>query len=199
MKRLFPIALLSSLLLLSCGGRNQNRDQTGCVQSFWNGSVGTCIPEGWAALTEVKLFEQGIPPEAEVAFQKSEPDAGQFPTVVVLKEFLPEGATTESYAEASKHSVAVYPSYRLITTRPVNVDDEEAEIHVFSARPIQDEPERRFYQVYAVSPKGVGYAFTALTPLSIQSDLEKEILTILGNVTFTEATETAAASSEEGN
>ena len=56
---------------------------------------------------------------------------------------------------------------------------------MFKAQPTADEPLRRFYQVSTVSD-GMGYSITATTPVSVEADLENQVLLILRESVFAE-------------
>lgn len=191
-KRSLPI-LFVSLLLASCGSRTAAPEAV-CQNRYWDGTVGTCLPGGWSPVTSETLRSRGVTEGVVVAFQKDKAESGQFPTVTVTKEQLPEGITSTAYSAASIRSVSTYPSYKVFSTRTMKVDGSDVTLHVFSAQPLEGDPARRFYQVSAVGPPHTGYTFTALTPLSVSDALEKEILVIMNNVTFVEQSSSSAAS-----
>lgn len=180
MKRL--TTALVCVLLVSCGGGSS--DSNSCDQDFWNGEVGTCLPEGWDVLDSETLRQRGVPEETIVGFQLSEAVSGQFPTVAITREKLATVVTPARYSEANIRSVEVLSGYELIDSKEFTVDEEAVTLHVFSGQPIEGEPSRRFYQVSTTSDN-TGYTITAVTPLSIDSDLEEQVLLMLKNFTLT--------------
>ncbi|MEK7590670.1 MAG: hypothetical protein AAB489_00470 [Patescibacteria group bacterium] len=193
MQRQLSLLIGCSLLLASCGG---NGEQAKCTRQYWDGIVGLCMPAGWVVIEHEQLRERGIPEDVIVAFKREKAVAGQFPTVTVTQEALKQPMDSSAYSDASVRSVAVLPGYKQIDTRAVRVDDASVDLHIFTAQPSADEPERRFYQVSAVSGPS-GYSVTALTPLAPPSDVESEIERMMGSITF-KAPE-GGASSEAGN
>ncbi len=187
------LALLSaSLLLSSCTGSGSGTTQTACKQQYWDGTLGVCLPTNWKVVDRETLQSRGVPPEVITAFQSSAIVAGQNPTVTVTTETLQSELDPVTYSQASMRAVAALPAYKLIDTRAVKILGENLELHVFSAQPLPEEPERRFYQL-STTNKTVGYTLTALTPLSVSSSLETEVLTIMRSLTFTDPAESAAA------
>jgi hypothetical protein len=184
-KRVFATACLA-LVLASCGGSGSTADVV-CKQQFWNGVVGLCLPAGWTVLEHEKLTERGVPEQVIVAFQSEKAVSGQTPTITVTSERLASPLDSSSYSKASIRSVSTLPGYKLLDSRSLQVEGQTVELHVFTAQPIADEPERRFFQLSAVAA-GIGYTFTALTPVSISDQLEKEILLIMNSVRFSEPT-----------
>ncbi|MBI3332226.1 hypothetical protein HYZ99_04730 [Candidatus Peregrinibacteria bacterium] len=183
MKR-FLVPLFSlSILLSSCGGGGNEATQ--CERPFWNGTIGTCLPEGWVVLDRSILNERDIPAEVITAFKREEAVAGQFPSVTITQEVLAQATDSTSYSAASVQSVTVLPGYKQADLREATVDGETVTLHIFNAQPDPEQPARRFYQVSAVSGTE-GYTVTALTPLSPPRDLEAETLLMLENVTFVE-------------
>ncbi len=183
MKRLLPAFALSLLLLSACGGASSSSAVT-CAQQFWNGTVGMCLPAGWKVVDRETLDAHGIPPEVIAAFQADKAVSGQFPTVLITQEPLKEQMDSAAYSKASMRAVAALPGYKLIDDRSAKLDGAPVDLHIFTAQPIADEPERRFYQISGVS-KGNGYSFTGLGPLSISSSLESQLLLMLNSATFT--------------
>ena len=185
MKR--PLATLTLVLLLSaCGGSGGGSSSgVACVEQFWNGVIGLCLPTGWTMLGKETLEERGIPDQVIVAFQSAKAVSGQTPTITVTSEKLAQPLDSAAYSKASIRSVTTLPGYKLIDSRSAEVEGQSVEIHVFTAQPVAGEPERRFYQLSAVAA-GIGYTFTALTPVSISDTLEKEIILIMSSVRFSE-------------
>ena len=90
-----------------------------------------------------------------------------------------------AYSLASIRSVTTLPGYKLLDSRTVSVEGQNVELHIFTAQPVSQEPERRFFQLSAVAA-GIGYTVTALTPVSISETLQKQILLIMNSVGFSE-------------
>jgi hypothetical protein len=173
------LALAGLLLLTACGGS----EATVCERGYWDGSVGTCVPEGWQVLDRAMLDEKGMPPEVVVAFQSETPVSGQLVTVTVTREALTQDLSSADYSEASIASVSGLPNYEEEDRQAATVDGEEVEIHIFTAQPSPDQPESRFYQLSAVSDS-VGYTFTAATPVTVSDEVAGQVLSMLQNVTF---------------
>ncbi len=187
------ITLLSlPILLASCSGSGGTGTQAACKQQFWDGTMGVCLPTNWKVVDRETLTSRGVPDEVTAAFQSSAVVAGQNPTVTVTKETLQSDLDPVGYSQASIRSVASLPGYKLIDTRAVKIEGKNLELHVFSAKPLPEEPERRFYQL-STTNKSIGYTLTALTPLSVSSSLETEVLTIMRSLVFTDPAENAAA------
>lgn len=183
MKRFLVPLFFLAILLSGCGGGEESA--AACDHPYWSGTIGTCVPEGWNILDRVTLNETGIAEEVMVAFKREEAVAGQFPSVTVTQEPLAQPVDSTTYSAASIRSVTVLPGYKQIDVQKVKVDDEEVDLHIFSAQPDPEQPARRFYQVSAVSGSN-GYTVTALTPQSPSRELEAEVNVMLKNVTFTE-------------
>lgn len=170
-------------LLTACGGGG--KDNAACERGYFRDDVGTaCLPAGWEPLSEELFLSYGVPEETVMAFEKEGAVAGQFPAVAVTRERLRSGVDTEEYSEATIRSVTLLPSYSEIDVRPVDGFLGKLMLHIYSAQLFSGQPVRRFYQVSAVSPDGVGYTFTAVTPLAVERDLEQEVINILRNITF---------------
>jgi hypothetical protein len=176
------VPLLACLLLAACGGGGSQ--EAACEFGYWDGQIGTCLPEGWHALERGELDDRGVPAEVVTAFQSDTPVSGQFATVTVTREVLTTPLSSTEYSEASVQSVQGLPGYDEVDQKDIEIDGEEVSLHVFTAQPRDDQPESRFYQVSAVSGT-TGYTFTAATPVSVGSDLEEQILLILRSATFT--------------
>ncbi|MBI3618799.1 hypothetical protein HY213_02060 [Candidatus Peregrinibacteria bacterium] len=182
--RRFITLLGISFLLLSCSSRTASSTAVTCTQQYWNGSVGVCLPDGWRVVDRQTLTARGTPEDTVVAFQADKPVSGQFPTVTITSEILQQQVQSATYSEASIRSVAALPGYKLIDSRNAKVDGQDLQLHIFTAQPVTDEPARRFYQLSAVS-QNTGYTVTALTPISVGSTLEQQVLLILHSFTFT--------------
>lgn len=190
--RLRTFAFASFLLLAACGGGTAVE----CTLSYWNGEVGTCLPEGWNVLERANLDARGVPEEAVVAFQTNESVAGQYLTIVVTRERLAEAVTSPDYSEAAVASVGTLPGYARLEERSVTLDEQDHILHVFTARPSDEQPIARFYQVSLA--KGLnGYTFTAATPVSIDDSAEDRIVAILMNATLNKPEEAADAEADE--
>ncbi len=181
MRRL-PILLSSVLLLVACSGSSKTSGVT-CKEQFWNGSVGTCLPVGWSVVPREKLTERGLPDEVVAAFERETAAAGQTPVVLVTKQTLAQDVDAKTYSDASIRSVTGLAGYKLIDTRALKIDGQDVQIHIYTAQPNADEPAHRFYQL-SVATKGAGYTYTGLTPLSVDSTLESEVLLMMNNATL---------------
>ncbi len=188
-KRLLAL-LVFPLILAACGGGGGS-STSACKEQFWNGTVGICLPADWKVVDRETLSQRGLPDEVILAFQADKAVSGQFPTVTVTRETVSDGVDSTAYSTASIRSVATLPGYRLIDTKKQKLDGQDVELHTFTAQPLSEEPERRFYQVSAVS-KGVGYTFTALTPLSVSTTLEKEVLAMMESASFIDPSASSA-------
>jgi hypothetical protein len=169
------------LVLAACGGSNSTA--TACSTTYWNGTVGTCLPSDWQAVERADLDKRGVPAEVIVAFQSKVPYSGQFATVTVTRETLGQPLTSKQYSDASIASVQGLPAYTKVDLQKTTVDGEDVQLHIFTAQPRKDAPESRFYQVSAVSG-GIGYTFTAAIPVAPPKELEQGVLTIMKAVTF---------------
>lgn len=186
------LAISSLVLLLSaCGGGTAVE----CAQSYWDGEVGTCLPSGWHVLDRANLDDRGVPEEAVVAFQTDESIAGQYLTIVVTRENLPEEVASEDYSEAGAASVTTLPGYGRIDERTVKIGDKDHVLHVFTAQPSTEQPMARFYQI-SLAKGDTGYTFTAATPVSIDDSAEERIVAILENATLDAPAEEDAAQGE---
>lgn len=177
-----------ALLFVACGGATAVE----CTQRYWDGEVGTCLPEGWHVLDRANLDERGVPEEAVVAFQTDESISGQYLTIVVTREELPVEVTSPDYSEAGAASVTSLPGYARIEERKVKIDGENHILHAFTAQPSEAQPVARFYQISMAKGK-TGYTFTVATPVSIDSSAEDRILSILTNATLQAPAADAAA------
>lgn len=181
-KRL-SLAFLSCFLLAASCTDSKSVSGARCDQQFWNGTFATCLPTGWKVLSQQDLALLGVPEETIAAFQREEAKAGQFDTISVTREPLPQVMSTTEYSDASILNVSRMPQYTLIDKSSVFIDGQQASLHVFSARAGGNEPMRRYYQVSAVS-QGVGYVFTGSFPLSVADSEASEVLLVLRNISF---------------
>lgn len=172
------LASTLALILAACGSTVVE-----CTQRYWDGQVGTCLPEGWHVLDRANLDERGVPEEAVVAFQTDESIAGQYLTIVVTREDLPQEVSSVDYSEAGAASVTTLPGYARIEERKVTIDDQKHILHAFTAQPSDAQPMARFYQLSMAKGK-TGYTFTVATPVSIDDSAEDRILSILENATL---------------
>ena len=186
MKRWMLVAPLSlCVLLVACGG--SSTAEATCKEKYWDGEVGTCIAEGWEIIDGETLRQRGVPSETIAAFQMATSVSGQFPTVAVTREQLSAPAKAGDYSAASVRAVEVLPGYKLIDLKDMTIDGSSVRLHIFSAQPLGDEPMRRFYQVSITPDDGdVGYTTTAVTPMSIGSDVESQVMVVLNSLTFKE-------------
>ena len=183
--RTLSLTLGLCALLVACGGGGAS---TACVSEYWDGSIGTCLPEDWKVVEKSALEQRGVPPEVVVAFQAEQPVSGQFPTVTVTREALTEEIEPTQYSELSVQSVRGIPQYEEIDDREITIDDETVHLHIFSAQPREEEPKAKFYQV-SVALGTTGYSYTAALPLGVEDDLEDQVLLILENATLLPPTE----------
>lgn len=186
MRRL-PIAL-ALLLLAACGGSSNSSSVAQCDQRYWDGTVGTCLPEGWHVVDTADLQSRGAPREVLVAFQADEAIAGRFPLITVTTQQLAQGLKPAEFDEQSRQSVKTLPGYTLVDERETEVDNLPYTLHIFSAQPIAEQPTQRFYQI-SVAGEGRGYTFTGVLPLTVSKEQEAGVLTLLSNVTLTETKE----------
>ena len=183
--RYFALTITACLVLVACGGSDGGAS---CKEDYWDGTYGTCLPSDWIVVDSETLRQRGVPEDTVVAFQSEIPISGQFPTVTVTRESLAKVTSPQAYSDASVRAVTVLPGYKELDTRDLRVAGEKVRLHIFKAQPTADEPERRFYQVSTVS-EGVGYSVTATTPVSVEDELENQVLLLLRESIFSEDTE----------
>lgn len=188
MLRVMLVLFGTLFFLTACGGSGRSSEKVTCASAYWNGVIGTCLPKGWQVLSVEDMAQRGVPPEVITVFQADKPHSGQYPTITVTTEELEEELSTPGYSEASIEVVKALPGYERIDLKEEDVDGEGAKIHIFASQPIPEEPKRRFYQLSAMS-EDIGYTVTATLPLSIEGQLEKEVLLILSKVSFEEEEE----------
>jgi len=172
-----------SFLLVSCGGGSSAA--VSCDQEYWDGVVGTCLPEGWEIVDAETLRQRGVPEETIVAFQASESLSGQFPTVAITRERLTNVVEPSRYSEANMRSIEVIDGYTHVDTRDFTIADTDVQLHIFTAQPIEGEPRRRFYQVSTVHEED-GFTVTGVSPVSIGQALEDAMLLIIESTIFEE-------------
>ncbi len=183
MRKPVSLFLLScSLFLVACGGEGGS---VACDQEYWDGELGFCVPDGWTVLDGATLRERGAPAETILALQYGTAVSGEFPVMTIMSERVRADITAAQYSEASITTVSAIGGYDRVQTDDVTIDDEDVEIHIFTSKPEEDQPRRRFYQLSTVND-ATGYTLTAATPVSIEGDLEDQILTILRSLTFTD-------------
>ena len=179
--------LLVPVLLASCGGSSSGSDVV-CDQQYWDGTIGTCLPEGWHVVGSEDLAARGAPREVVVAFQADDAVTGRFPLVTVTSQPLSGAPSVEEFDEQSRESVKTLPGYTLVEDRETEIDNQPTTLHIFTAQPIAEQPVQRFYQVSYPSG-GKGYTFTGVLPLSVDRVDEERLITLLENITFIEAEE----------
>lgn len=179
--------LLACLFLAACGGSSTSTAVV-CDQQYWDGTVGTCLPEGWHVVDAGDLQARGAPREVIAAFQADEAIAGRFPLVTVTDQQLPSGQKPKEFDVQSRLSVKTLPGYALVDEREVAVDSVPYTLHVFTAQPIAEEPVQRFYQLSAAG-ESRGFTFTGALPLTVSNAEEERLLTLLTHVTLVHAAE----------
>lgn len=194
MHRSTALIAVSFLFLAACGGSGGG--DVACDQTYWDGTVGTCLPEGWIVIEREALQERGIPGETIVAFQAEKPFSGQYPTVTVTRETLDDEVPSDEYSEASIESVLNLPGYEELDTQSMTIDDEDVQMHVFSAQPRPEDPKAKFYQV-SFSGDKAGYTLTAAVPLAVSDETEDAIVLILENATLVEPAEDEETEEED--
>lgn len=183
MKR--TIAGLSLILVLAgCGGSTTTTAAVTCKEQYWDGTIGLCLPDGWKVMDSETLRSREVGEETIAAFQADQATAGQFPVLTVTREILPEAADSAQYSDDSIRKVkASVLQYKLIDMRNQKVDEQDANVHIFSGQTKADSPERRFAQMSVVSGDS-GFTISARTPLAASDTLQKQILLMFGTVTF---------------
>lgn len=189
MKR--PSLLFSSLFaltLVACSGSGSSG--SACTQQYWDGTLGICLPENWEVMSQETLTQRGMPEEVLAAFQSEDEVAGQKPTVTVTRETLTGETDPVAYSKASIRSVGGLPGFNQLDRRKFTWNTFDVEIHIFTAQPLPDEPERKFYQLSVINGN-TGYTVTGFTPVTVSSGVENQVLTILRSITFTDPNATA--------
>jgi hypothetical protein len=180
MKKMLILGSLAFSLLTACGGSST---EVTCANTYWDGTVGTCLPADWKVLDRTLLDQRGAPPEVIVAFQADQPVSGQFPTVTVTREALKDDMASKDYSEASLQSVTTLPGYEEGDQTTVTIDGSDVTLHVFTAQPRPEEPRVRFFQV-SVAAQSAGYTYTGAIPLTVPAAVEGQIKLILQNATL---------------
>lgn len=180
MRRFVCSIFVLGILLTACGGGSS---AVSCEQRYWDGTVGTCLPADWVVIDAETLRQRGVPSETIIAFQSGEPVSGQFPTVAITRERMTQATSPAAYSDASIRAVSALPAYERIDMRDVTVDGEAVQLHVFSAKPVSEEPTRRYYQI-STTVGNDGFTATAVVPVSIESAVEDEIVFVLEGVTY---------------
>lgn len=173
---------LISLTLVACGSSGS---AVSCDRDYWDGEVGTCIPEGWEILDSETLAQRGVPEETIVAFQAKESVSGQFPTVAITREKLASVTDPLQYSDASVRSIEVVEGYEHVDTKDVSLAGTDVRLHIFTAQPIDGEPRRKFFQA-STTHGDVGYTVTGVSPVSIDKTLENQLLIMIEQLTFEE-------------
>jgi hypothetical protein len=180
---------LFTLALAGCSSGGSA--STTCVQQYWDGTVGVCLPANWEVMSQETLTQRGMPEEVTAAFQSKDEVAGQRPTITITKETLTNEISASDYSTASIRSVGALPNFKQVDRRKFTWNAQNLEIHIFTAQPLPNEPERRFYQL-SLTSKNTGYTVTGFTPVSVTSAVENQVLTIVRSITFTDPAATAA-------
>lgn len=183
MRKSILFLTIGSILLSACS--DGGGTETACTEDYWNGEIGTCLPDGWIVVGSETLLQRGVPPETLVAFQAEQAASGQFPTVAVTREALSQEVSAEDYSAASIRSVSVLPGYEQVDNRDLTIDAAKVSLHIFTAQPDEGEPRRRYYQV-SVPKAQRGYTMTATTPVAIEDSLEQQVLAIVEGFTLEE-------------
>ena len=178
----FAATACLTLLLFACGGSG-GESSVECVLEYWNGEVGTCLPEGWGVINRETLLLRGVTDELAVVFQADQAVSGQFPLVSVTQQRLSAQTDPLSFSQESVRSVTTLSGYTLVDLRDMTIDDNAVQLHIFRARPQISQPERTFYQVSTVQADK-GYTFTGMTPVSVSGRTESEVLKIVGCATW---------------
>lgn len=189
----FCALLLVFPLLAACGSSSRTTTTTvACQSRYWNGTVGTCLPQAWHAVDPVLLQENGLPPEVVAAFQADAEVSGVYPTVTVTRQVMRQNMTAEQFSAASIQAVSVLPEYKKLDQKTVSIDGREVAVHVYSAQLRPDRPVQRYYQMSTVNGRS-GFTFTGALPLSVDTQLEQKVLLILQNASFMEPVVAPAA------
>ncbi len=178
-----PLLLSLSLLLAACGGSSGTTAT--CDQQYWDGKVGTCLPENWHVVTTADLQTRGAPGEVVVAFQANDSIAGRFPLVTVTSQSLTVAMDPVTFDAQNRTSVKTLPGYTLVDEKKTVIDGEDLMLHIFTAQPVAEQAVQRFYQISS-SVKDKGYTFTGVLPLSVNKETEAAMMTIMTHVTFTD-------------
>lgn len=172
--------LLACLFFVACSGSSTAND---CFKEYWNGEVGTCLPQGWRVLDQETMRQRGVPDDAIIAFQSETPISGQFLTVTVTREQLADTLEPSIYSQANIRLVSSLPGYTLVDSTGANIDGNTVDLHIFTAQPVADEPPRRFYQISTVA-NSIGYSITATSPVSVDDVTERQLINIVQSSTF---------------
>ncbi len=166
------------LLLLGCSGSGINCDETVKGKEY-----SICLLSDWEQVPEETLRQEGVPEETLAAFQMKVERGGQRDNVVITKERVKSGVTSMQYAEVNIKIVDKTPEYSAGEKREVEIDGDKTLLHIFTARPVQDLPARRFYQVSAV--KGTtGYVVTGTLPFTVDEETEAGIIAMVTSASF---------------
>jgi predicted small secreted protein len=181
MRRVANVFFLCSILLTACS--RGGGEGVSCIEDYWDDTVGVCLPAGWEVIGRETLRQRGVPEETLVAFQAKEALSGQFPTVAITREVMPQAATPSDFSSAAIRSVSILPGYTLIDARETRLDGAGVQLHIFSAQPTDDEPRRRYYQI-STTDGSTGYTVTATAPVAIDEMVEAQIVKILRSFTL---------------
>lgn len=175
------LPLCSLLFLVACG----SAETVACTNEYWDGTVGTCLPEKWHVIDRAELDERGAPVEVAVAFQADEPTAGQFVTVTVTKETLLQAMDSALYSKKSITSIEAIPGYEKQDEKEVEIDGSTVTLITFQAKPIDDQPAGTFLQV-SFAQETTGYTYTAAAPIAADDAVIAQMTTILEHATLQE-------------
>lgn len=181
------LLLALPLVLSACGGSGGAESSENCSSRYWDGTVGTCLPQGWHVVEREVMRERGLPENAIVAFQADQATSGIFPSVVVMREALRKELDSPAYSAATIQSVQTLNAYQQVDLTDVEVEGDTVQMHTYIAQPNSQQPKQRYYQLGAVKGRN-GYTFTAALPLSVEDAVEERVLVILQNVAFHDAT-----------
>lgn len=170
--------ILSLFLLTACSGTG-----TGSCEEVTTPDFTLCLSEGWKQVTDAELKEEGVPEETIAAFHLTDARGGQRDNIVVTRERLPGEVSALAYSEANMRTIVKTPEYSLIEKREVKVDGAVAVLHIFTARPVQDLPVRRFYQL-SLTEGSTGYTFTGTLPFSVAAEVEEGLIDMLLSVSL---------------
>lgn len=176
------LLLLTCVFLASCGGSSSG-SSAACDQQYWDGTIGTCLPAGWHVVSNTDLQTRGAPREVVIAFQADTAISGRYPLVTVTSQAMPSGMDAATFDQQSRDSVKTLPGYAQVDARDTKIDKNTVKLNIFTAQPIGDQPVQRFYQL-SIPSGDKGYTFTGVLPVSVASNDEAKMLTLLTHVTF---------------
>lgn len=175
------VGLLVILSLTACGGGGKDK-KIACTSTDVP-PLRLCIAEGWERMGTDQMASLKIPEETLAAFRSSSREDGQRFTLVATREEVSDVPHQIAYGEANRKSVQALPGYEHLEDREVTVAGSPAVLHTFVARPIADQPKRRFYQV-SLLQESIGYTVTASSPLSIEKATEDSLFQMVQSPSF---------------